>query len=141
MTEQQINQAYNQLFSVDDENKKRSILEQLRTEAEQLGLEDWVRLIEARLALVNGQYDIAIDLSNSLLDCPELTSELRAMVLYSRAFAYGKLEPPRTEDAIADYTAVIEMPDAPAEQKAWSLLNRSVTYGKLEPPRTEHAIA
>ena len=141
MTEQQINKAYKQLYSVVDVNKKRSVLEQLRTEAGQLGLKDWVRLIEARLALVNDQYDIAIDLSTSLLDCPELTSELRAMALYNRGFAYGNLEPPRTEDAIADYTAVIEMPDAPAEQKSWVLINRGVTYGKLEPPRTKDVIA
>ncbi len=77
MTEQQIKQAYKQLYSVDDENKKRSVLEQLLTEAGQLGLKDWVRLIEARLAYHNDQYDIAIDLSTSLLDCPKLNSELR----------------------------------------------------------------
>jgi len=141
MTEQQIKQAYKKIYSVEDENEKRGILAQLLTETEQLGLKDWVRLIEARLALVNDQYDIAIELSTSLLDCPELTSELRAWALYNRAFAYGKLEPPRTEDEIADYTAIIEMPDAPAEQKAKALLNRGVTYGKLELPRTEDKIA
>ena len=102
MTEQQINQAYNQLYSFEDDNKKRSVLEQLRTEAGQLCLKDWVRLIEARLALVNDQYDIAIDLSTSLLDCPELTSELRAMTLVNRGVTYGRLKPPRTEDGIAD---------------------------------------
>ena len=141
MTEQEINQAYSQLFSVEDANKKRSVLEQLRTQAEQLGLKNWVRLIEARLALVNGQYDIAINLSASLLDCPELTSELRASALYNRGFAYGRLKPPRTEDEIADYTAVIEMPDAPAEQKAWTLVSRGFAYGRLRPPRAEDQIA
>ena len=141
MTEQQINQAYKQLYLVDDENKKRSVLEQLLTEAGQLVLKDWVRLIEARLVRLNGQYDISIDLSTSLLDCPELTSELRAWALLNRGVTYGQLEPPRTEDEIADYTAVIEMPDSPAEQKAWALYNRGFTYGQLEPPRTEDKIA
>jgi len=141
MTEQQINQAYNQLFSVDDENKKRSALEQLRTEADQLGLKDWVRLIEARLASVNDHYDTAIDLSTSLLASPELTSELRALALYNRAYAYGRLQPPRTGDAIADYTALLEMPDAPADQKAMALFSRGVTYGGLQPPRREDEIA
>ncbi len=135
MTEQQINQAYNQLFSIDDDNKKRSGLEQLRTEAEQLGLKGWVRLIEARLASVNDQYDIAIDLSTSLLDYPELTSKLRAMALYNRAFTYGKLEPPRTEDEIADYTAVIEMPDAPTKQKRTALFYRGHTYIRKGEPK------
>ncbi|HUU19683.1 MAG TPA: hypothetical protein VMW72_21210 [Sedimentisphaerales bacterium] len=140
MTEQQINEAYKQLYSVEDDNKKRSVLEQLRTEAEQLGLKDWVLLTEARLALVNLQYDIAIDLSTSLLDYPELTSELRAWALLNRGFTYGKLDPPRTEDEIADYTAVIEMPDALVEQKPRAFLNRGITYGQLDPPRTEDAI-
>jgi ribonuclease BN (tRNA processing enzyme)/tetratricopeptide (TPR) repeat protein len=140
MAEQQIRQAYNELFSVDDENKKRSALEQLRTEADQLGLKNWLRLIEARLALVNYHYDIAIDLSTSLLDSPELTSEQRAIALLNRGLTYGQLEPPRTKDEIADYTAVIEMPDAPADQKAKALVNRGLTYAYLEPPRTEDAI-
>jgi ribonuclease BN (tRNA processing enzyme)/tetratricopeptide (TPR) repeat protein len=141
MTEQKIKQAYNQLYSIEDVNKKRIILEQLRTEAEQLSLKDWVRLIEARMASFNDQYDIAIDLSNSLLDCPELTSELRAMGLCNRGYAFGKLEPPNLEDEIVDCTAVIEMPDAPADQKVWALYNRGCSFVQLDPPRIEDAIA
>jgi len=102
MAEQQIRQAYNQLFSVKDANKKRSDLEQLQSDAQRLGLKNWVRLIEARLAWVNGDCDIAIGLSTSLLDSPELNSELKAMALHNRGFAYSRLQPPRTEDEITD---------------------------------------
>jgi hypothetical protein len=49
MTEQQMRQTYNQLFAVEDDNKKRSDLKQLRTTAKQLGLKGWVQLIDARL--------------------------------------------------------------------------------------------
>jgi ribonuclease BN (tRNA processing enzyme) len=141
MTEQQIKEAYNQLYDIKDDNNKRDILEQLRTEAEQIGLKYWVQLIEARLALVNDKYDNAIDLSTSLLNCSELTSELRSMVLYNRGYAYSLMEPPRTEDEIADYTTIIEMPDAPNKQKSIALSRRIFAYGQLQPPKREDSLA
>jgi len=141
MTQQQIRQTYNQLYATEDNKKKRRVLEQLRTEAEQLGLKDWVQLIEARLASVNGQHDAALKLSTAFLGRPKLSSELRATGLINRGAVYVLSDPPRIEEAIADYTTVIKMPDAPAEEKAVAMRGRGAAYRKSDPTRVEEAIA
>ncbi|MGA2093949.1 MAG: hypothetical protein ABSH16_11165 [Sedimentisphaerales bacterium] len=60
----------------------------------------------------------AIDLWSKVLELSYVPTAQKAAALINRGWAYGKLEPPRTENEIADYTAVVEMPDATAEQKS-----------------------
>ena len=90
------------------------------------------------------QYDRAIELANSVCEpkrAGAIPAPARGLALLNRGASYGQLQPPQTDDAIADFTAVIDMPDAHAEWKAMALVNRGVTYGRLEPPQTDREIA
>ena len=83
----------------------------------------------------------AIEMLSKVLGVPGITSELKANALINRATTYGRLEPPKTKEAIVDCTVVVEMPDVSVQNKARALLNRASTYSRLESPKMEKAIA
>ncbi len=137
MTEQEIRKDYVELFAVNDDSKKSEALKQLHAAAEKLGLTGWMQLIDARLALVDDQYETATQLSTDILDNPAFTPDLKAMARVNRGSTYRKKG--ETDKAIADHTAVIEDPSSPADMKAQARFNCGVAYGQKG--ETDKAIA
>ncbi|HAU38929.1 MAG TPA: hypothetical protein DCX07_14600 [Phycisphaerales bacterium] len=52
-----------------------------------------------------------------MIEMPDAPAEQKEKALVYRGVTYGKLTPPQTDKAIADWATVIEMPDALAECK------------------------
>ncbi len=82
-----------------------------------------------------------IDYCTAVIEAPEAHVGCKITALLNRANTYSSLEPPKTEEAIADYTTVIEMQDVSLENMAKALCLRANIYSELKPPKTDEAIA
>lgn len=90
MSPQELNQAYSQTYGISDEKKRRERLEELRQLVEQSNLPDWVRLIDARFAVFNDQFDKAIEQCEPLSEDVLVTPDVRHWARILRGFAYGQ---------------------------------------------------
>jgi len=100
------------------------------------------KLTSEAIELANaGKLKQAIGLWNRVLKLPGISAKHKARTLINRGLTYGKLQPPRIEEELSDYSAVIAMEDAPTEEKAPALVNRGITYGELTPPRREEELS
>jgi glyoxylase-like metal-dependent hydrolase (beta-lactamase superfamily II)/tetratricopeptide (TPR) repeat protein len=137
MTHEEFDEAYARTYNIPDEAARRSALNALREVGVQSGLRDWVRLIDARLALLDAKFDAAIAQSTSLIDDAGVDPAIRNWARVNRGVTCGKQGD--AGRAIADYTTVIDDSAAPARQKANARLYRGIRYG--EKGDAERAIA